>query len=51
MERIRSFFAALIMVAAMSSGANADDAVLSGTITSAAVWSWILRTLPINSRS
>jgi streptogramin lyase len=36
MERTRGFLAALIVLAAMTAAANADDAILSGTITSAA---------------
>jgi len=36
MERRRGFLAAVIMLAAMGAAANADDAILSGTVTSAA---------------
>jgi len=36
MERTRGFFAAVIMLIAVSPAANADDAILSGTVTSVA---------------
>ena len=36
MERRRGFLAAVIMLVAMGAAANADDAILSGTVTSAA---------------
>src|SRR5262249_45478106 len=36
MERTRGFLAVAILLAAMSAAANADDAILSGTITSSA---------------